>query len=62
MKKTFKTKLHLNSQTIRSLNEARLRDAAGARLPYSEQASCDGDCPTLTCALSCGGGCGRVCG
>jgi hypothetical protein len=63
MKKTFKSKLRLNSQTIRNLNAARLEAVAGARLAYTDQASCDGDCATVTCGVSCGGGCPpRGCG
>ena len=57
----FKTKLVLNSQTVRRLCPAGLQNVAGGRLPYDSDVNCLTDLCTDGCSAGCSVGC-RNCG
>jgi hypothetical protein len=57
----FKTKLILNSQTIRRLRPSGLQEVQGGRIPYDSDLNCTTDLCTEGCTAMCTVGC-RNCG
>jgi len=67
MKKQFKTRLVLNSQTIRSLQTNGLKEVQGGIPVNNSEEVCVGPsynaaCSYVNCTLVCNGGGGRACG